>query len=85
MKMNRVLVKIFFPKIDKQYEVWIPLNKKISTIISLLLKGLNEMNDGIYTPKDMPILYNKITGKNYDVNKFVQDTDIKNGTELILI
>ena len=85
MKMNRVLVKIFFPKIDKQYEVWIPLNKKISTIISLLLKGLNEMNDGIYTPKDMPILYNKITGKNYDVNTFVQNTDIKNGTELILI
>ena len=45
--MNKVLVNIFFPKIDKKYDVWIPLNKRIYNIIELLLKGVNELNDEI--------------------------------------
>ena len=43
------------------------------------------MNDDIYHPDKLPILYNKTTGKPYDINSFVNDTDIKNGTELILL
>ena len=83
--MNRVLVKIFFPRIDKKYDVWIPLNKRVHTVINLLVKGVNELNNGIYKAKDMPILYDKTTGKNYDVNSIIKNTNIKNGTELILM
>lgn len=83
--MNKVLVKVFFPKIDKKYEVWIPLNKKIYSVISLLLKGVNEVNNDIYKSKDIPMLYNRKNGEYYDLNSLVQETNIKNGTELILI
>lgn len=83
--MNRVLVKIIFPKIDKQYDVWLPLNKKIYNIINLLIKGVNELNDGIYQTKEIPSLYNKTSGEIYDLNIKIEDTNIKNGTELILI
>ena len=83
--MNKVLVNIFFPKIDKKYDVWIPLNKRIYNIIELLLKGVNELNDEIYQDEEIPILYNKLTGDYYDLNNMLQDTDIRNGTELILM
>lgn len=83
--MNKVLIRLFLPAIDKQYDIWIPLNKTIYNVIILLLKGINEMNDNIYNPDVLPILYNRASGKYYDINNFVKDTDIKNGSELILI
>ncbi len=83
--MNKVLVKVFFPQIDKCYDVWIPLNKKIQSIISLLAKGVNDLNNGIFQPNTMSILYNRLTGEYYDYNVTVQNTNIRNGTELILI
>ena len=83
--MNKVLVKIFFLRIDKQYEVWIPLNKRIYDVIVLLLRGVNELHDGIYKLEEIPILYNRATGEHYDLNSIIQSTNIKNGTELLVI
>ena len=83
--MNKVLVKVSFPRIGKLYDVWLPLNKTIYNIISLLLKGVNELNDNIYPTDEIPILYNKKTGLNYDLNSILKDTNIRNGTELILM
>lgn len=83
--MNKVLVKIIFPKIDKQYDVWLPVNKKVYDAINLLIKGVNELNDGIYQTKEMPSLYNKMSGECYALNIKIEDTNIKNGTELVLI
>ena len=84
--MNKIIVKIILPRIDKQYDVWVPINKKLYTVILLLIKGINELNDGIYKEEEnTPILYNRATGEYYDFNMTIQDTNIKNGTELILI
>ena len=77
MKMNRVLVSIFFIRINKQYDIWIPLNKRI--------RGVNELNDNIYQNDKMPLLYNKETGEIYDLNSIIGKTDIRNGTELIIV
>lgn len=85
MKMNKVLVKLFVPILEKQYEIWLPLNKKIYNIIILLSKAVNELEESEYQPNEMPILYNKITGDAYDINVRVKDTDIRNGTEIVLI
>ena len=83
--MNRVLVKVFFPQIDKWYETWIPLNKTISNVIKLLLQGVNELNENVYPIEKSHILYNRKTVNYYELNTIVSYTDIKNGTELILI
>ena len=85
MMMNKVLVKLYVPMIEKEYDVWIPLNRSINTIISLLIKGLSELNKSSYTPTTVPTLYNKKTAEIYDLNKKVIDTNIRNGTELLLI
>ena len=80
--MNKVLISLFIPAIDKKYDVWIPVNKKVYNVIILLIKGIKDQN---YNPENMPLLYNKVTGECYDLNLNVQETDIKNATELILI
>lgn len=83
--MNEVLVKLYVPMIDEQYDIWIPVNKKIHTIIRLLVKSVNELTKGYYLPKKMPYLYDKINARVFDINLRVIDTEIRNGTELIMI
>lgn len=85
MTMNEVLVKLYVPMLDEQYDIWIPVNKKIYKILVLLVKSLNEFTKGYYKPTRMPILYDRITAKVYDVNLKVIDTDIRNGTEIVMI
>ena len=83
--MNKILVKVFFPRIDQWYEIWIPINQNISTIIALLCRGADELNGNSFKFNDMLILYNRLTGEYYNYNDIVKETNIKNGTELILI
>lgn len=83
--MNKVLVRLYVPTIDKKYDIWLPVNKKIYKIINLLVKAIKENTIGYYTPKTLPMLYDKVTGKVYNINLKIIETNIRNGTELILI
>lgn len=83
--MNKVLIKLYVPLIEKKYELWIPINKRIYNIIALIVKAINELNDYEYQINTMPLLYNRKTAKEYNVNSIIKETDIRNGTELILM
>lgn len=84
-KMDKVLVKIYVPILEKIYDVWIPSHKKIYNVIVFLVKAINELNDNCYKPSKMPVLYDKLTAEVYDVNITVKDSTIRSGTELILL
>ena len=85
MIMNKVLVKVYVPIIEEQYDILIPLNRRIYNVIKLLTKAINELSNGYYVPYQTPILYDKITATPYDKNLSIRESDIRNGTELILI
>ncbi len=82
---NKILIKLYVPVIEQDYDVWIPLNKSIYNIINLLMKGIKEFSDELDNPTHMLNLYDKLTGEKYDINKMVKDTSIRNGSEIILI
>ena len=83
--MNKILVKLYVPAIEMQYDVWLPINRKIYNVITLLVKAINELCSGEYKPENMPMLYDKNAAKMYDINLSVKANEIKNGTEIILI
>ena len=85
MILNKVLIKLYVPKIEEQYDIWLPLNRRIHNVISLLVKIVKEFSGGYYTPKSMPLLYDRLTAKQFDINMTVKEANIRNGTELILI
>lgn len=83
--MNRVLVRLYVPLLEKQYDIWVPINKSINYVINAFLKGIKSINKINYIyDENYPRLYNKSTADSYDMNMKVVDTDIRNGTELIL-
>ena len=64
---------------------YIPINKKVGTIKQLIETTLVDLTDNAYIIKEDTNLYSKETGQIYDVNKSVRETDLKNGSRIILI
>ena len=85
MNKNKILIELEIPLIEKSYDLFIPINKKIGTIKNLIEEALVEITDGAYEIKAETNFYSKETGQIYDVNKTVRDTDLKNGSRIILI
>lgn len=81
---NKVLIKLFFPKLEKTFDIYIPVNQVIWKINILLVKAISSLCDVELDSNDY-ILVNKETGKIYKNNEIVIQTDIRNSTELILI
>ena len=83
--MNKILIKLYVPEIEEEYDVWLPLNKRVHKVTKLLMKAINEFSGGYYKPEKQPLLYDKQTAAAYDVNQRIIETNIRNGSELILI
>ena len=83
--MNKILIKLYVPTMGEQYDLWIPTGRKVYNVIILLAKAISEITQGEYNPSKMPKLYSKLNGAEFDMNLRVSETQMKNGTEVILI
>lgn len=81
---TRILVKLTIPTLEKSFEIYIPSSRKIKDLIPLLIKGVNDLCYEIEI-SDCFGIYNKRSGKKYDLNIEIASTDISDGMELILI
>ena len=82
---DKVLVNIYVPFIEKKYEVFLPIGKRISEITYLIGNSLNDITGGYYIYKKNERLYNRQTGKEYNSNEYLKFTNIRNGTELVFM
>lgn len=82
---NKILIELIVPEIDIKYNLYIPINKKVGNIIVLLNKAIKELSDGVYEGNEKTALYNRKTGEKYGMNVLIRQTNIRNGTSLILI
>ena len=79
----KVLVRVYVPEIEESYEMYIPVNKTIGEILTLLNKMINDLTK-VYPATNNADLYNRQTGVIYGRGCLVRDTDIRNGTEIVL-
>lgn len=83
--MNRVLIRVYIPLLEKKYDVWVPINKKVYEMIINIIKGINAINRIEYDMTKIPNLYDKESSEIYDINVRIIDTNIRNGSEVILL
>ena len=81
---NKVLIKLILPEFDQKFDLFIPVNEIIWKIKSLVVKSISELTGVDLDIKNDYIILNKEDGKIYDNNEIVINTDIRNGTELIM-
>ena len=82
---NKVLVSISIPEIDKKIDAYLPINKKVGNIINLLNKAISELTDGEYVLSNCNSLYNVISKEKYSSDVLLANTNIRNGTLLVLL
>ena len=85
MDNNKILIELDIPLIEKSYDLYIPINKTIGTVKKLIEDALYEITEGAYAPRQDSNFFSKETGQIYDVNNKVRETDLKNGSRIILI
>jgi len=83
--MNKILIIVYIPLIEQEYDIYIPINKKIGTIKNTIIKSIVELSDGNIKNTSNLKLYDKETTNIYDNNIMVKDSGIKNGSKLILM
>ena len=83
--MNKILIKLYVPYIDEEYDVLIPINKKVGTIKKILINTVYELSEcSIDNPQNLRV-YDKTTGMAFENDIYVRDSTIKNGTKIILL
>ncbi len=82
---HKILVSVYVPELDIDYDIFIPANKKVGNIILNLVKGINELSQGAYPISNNHALMNSDTCEFYNTDLNLKDAKILNGTRLILI
>ena len=81
---NKILVIVYVPLIEKEFDILIPTVKKVGTVKNLIIKIVEENTDGVFSDNNSRYLYDKVSGNLIDDNLFVRDSNLKNGTKVIL-
>ena len=82
---NKLLVELIVPYLEERYEIFLPINKRISEVIRLLQKALNELSNGYYPLKDDAVIIDGESGNVFDINLTIKESKMINGSKIILL
>lgn len=82
---NKVLIKLVVPSLNNSYDIFIPVNELVWRVTKLIVKSVSDLSRVTLDINNKYILINQNTGKIYDINEKIIDTDIRNSTELVLL
>lgn len=82
---NKVLVKVYVPSIDEQYEIYIPTNETINKVLELIIKSVYELSDSNLNLEEKHYILDPDTSIVYTNDQIIRDTNIKNSKKIILI
>ena len=82
---NKVLIKLNVPELDSTFDIFIPVNEVMWKIKMLILKSISDLTSTQINNNVEYIMINKDNCRIYSNNEIVINTDIRNGTELIMI
>lgn len=83
--MDKILVDIYIPVIDKNYDVYLPLTSKIYELEVLIAKAIKDISGGYFVSAQDTVLCDRVTGNILDINKSVSELSLHNGSKLMLI
>ena len=84
--MNKYLITVIVPVIEEEYDLYIPNNKKVGTIKTLILDTLKELSNNTFNKNINEVrLLDRETGSEFENNVYIKDSNIRNGSKIIII
>ena len=73
----KVLIRLYIPEIEQNYEIYIPINKTISQVLVMLNKLVKNISGDMYPEKNNLKLYNRRTMEQYNLKDVVRNSTIR--------
>lgn len=83
--MNHVIVQVYLPSIQKDFEIKLscPMNSLLAA--HLTARAISPLSEGTYLPSHASIFAWKDTGKLLETGKTLEESGVQNGSHLILL
>ena len=81
---NKILIKLIVPSLNDEFEIFVPVNERISKVKELLVKSIKDISDSSFDDTRIYSLLDPDTGTIYDSRLPIRDTNIKNSKKVIL-
>lgn len=85
MMNNKVLIRIIMPILDESFNCFIPVNEVIWKLKKLIIKSISDLSGLSLDMRADYVMINKDNGRIYKSNEIVINTDIRNGSELVMM
>lgn len=82
--MNKVLIEVKLPAAGMSYDIFVPDSMQVGTLTALVASAFSRLSGGVYIAGENAVLCEQKTGVQYNVNARIYETDIRNGTKLLL-
>lgn len=84
--MNRILITVYILFTGEEYDMFVPIGLKVSNVIDLIQKTVNELDNQRYVIKanDTVKLFDE-KGNVINENNIVKFSGLKNGSKVVLI
>lgn len=81
---NKVLINLIVPALMDKFEIFIPVNERVSKLKELLLNSLSDLTDNEFNKDKSYSLIDPETGTIYENDMIIRETDLKNVKKVIL-
>lgn len=81
---NKVLINLIVPALMDEFEIFIPVNERVSKLKELLLNSLSDLTDNEFNKDKSYSLIDPETGTIYENDMIIRETDLKNVKKVIL-
>ncbi len=82
---NKILVQLHVPNLAQVYDIYIPVNERISKIVEMIRTGLLDLTNEEKFLSQQFVLVDASSGVFYDSNLIVRDTTMRNGAVLLFL
>lgn len=82
---NKVLIKLYVPKLNLNFDMFIPVNEYVWKVNKLIVNSINDMTSDKLDLNEDYYLINVQTGNIYQNNQIIINTDIRHSSSLVLI
>lgn len=82
--MDKKLVNLYVPAVQQAFDLYVPTELDIHTLINLLSKGVEELCGGKFVPSSQELLTMKQPDMLFDPMRSLSDYGVEDGAQLIL-
>lgn len=85
MNNNKLLVVVSVPLLEEEYDIYIPINKKIGTIKNIIIEQVASITEVDISLLKQLSLYDKYTTNILHNDMLVKQSEISNGSKILLM